>query len=291
MHFLARTLLLLSMLSALALAQPSGRVTFLPGELATPPLTASYQEPRVGLRKEFATSRLKVDIGASVDVLEYEPNCDSTERIRAGIDFFTYALSTNSEGLRLQIDAVDGYFGGHITYRNELTALSRLTLRLRLLHISAHFLDGHFDKSAQTWKDNRQPIPFTRDFGELVGMYADMIAPVHVQVYAGFSYATLIRPTTIKRVEMLGGIELYTPDIVAQVFDKPCNLYLAQHFFLRGIPNYVGTGNTEFGIKLGEWARTGLRIYLSYYNGLDVFSQYYDVRRESWGIGFAFDFW
>jgi hypothetical protein len=90
---------------------------------------------------------------------------------------------------------------------------------------------------------------------------------------------------------MLGGIELYTPDIVAQVFDKPCNLYLAQHFFLRGIPNYVGTGNTEFGIKLGEWARTGLRIYLSYYNGLDVFSQYYDVRRESWGIGFAFDFW
>lgn len=267
----------------------STQFIFLPGKLDLPPLTASYQEPRVGLRKEIATSKLKVDIGAALDVLEFRPSSDSTDRIRFGIDFFTYALSTNSEGLRLQIDAVDGYFGGHVSYVHDRTAASRFALRLRLLHLSAHFLDGHFSNVTQTWKDNRAPIPFTRDFGELVGSNDFQLGKIIGKVYGGFSYATLVRPTNIKRIEVLAGFELHAT--TNMVFDKPFNLYLADHLGLRGIPAYIGTNNLEFGVKLGEWYSSGLKIYFSYYNGLEVFSQYYDVRREHWGIGFAFDFW
>ncbi|MBX2989808.1 MAG: hypothetical protein KF749_01425 [Bacteroidetes bacterium] len=269
----------------------TSQFTFLPGRLLTAPLRASLQEPRVGLCKDIRTSRLKVDIGASVDMLEFRTSTDSTDIIRLGIDFFTYALSTNSEGLRLQIDAVDGFFGGHVTYISTHETSSRFTLRLRLLHLSAHFLDGHFNNSTQTWKDGRAPIPFTRDFGELLGMYDFRGSWVSGRIYAGISYATLIRPTEIKRIEGHGGMEFYTPEAAGSVLGRPFNLYLAYNMTLRGIPSYVATHHSEMGIKLGEWSSTGLRIFLSYYNGLDVFSQYYDLRREDWGVGVAFDFW
>ncbi|MEO8167460.1 MAG: hypothetical protein ABI623_04375, partial [bacterium] len=267
----------------------ASHVIFLPGKLDVPPLTASYQEPRVGLRKEIATSKLKLDIGASLDMLEFRPGADSTDRFRFGIDFFTYALSTNSEGLRLQIDAVDGYFGGHISFVHQRSTDSRFALRLRLHHLSAHFLDGHFSNATQTWKDNRPPLPFTRDFGELLASKDFPIGEISLKIYGGFSYATLVRPTNIQRFEVLAGFELHS--MTNTLFDKPFNVYVADHFGLRGIPAYVGTNNLEFGVKMGEWNSSGLKIYFSYYSGLDVFSQYYDVRRENWGIGFAFDFW
>jgi hypothetical protein len=232
---------------------------------------------------------MKVDIGASVDMLEVRPWADSTKRFRVGIDFFTYALSTSSEGLRLQIDAVDGFFGGHVAYLNRFEHHSQLVLRLRILHLSAHFLDGHFSNATQTWKDNRAPIPFTRDFGELLAFYEFPPSDITAQVYGGFSYATLIRPTNIQRIELYGGFEVHTT--TGHVFGRPFNLYLADHFILRHIPAGVGTNNLEGGLKFGEWSGTGLKIFLSYYAGLDPFSQYYDLRRENVGLGFAFDFW
>ena len=284
-----RTVVLCLTLVEITLAQ--SRFTFIPGKLALPPFSASLQEPRVGLRKEIETSKLKVDIGASVDMLEFRPGADSSHRIRLGIDFFTYALSTNSEGLRLQIDAVDGYFGGHVSYIKDVDPDSRIAVRLRLMHVSAHFLDGHYNITTQLWKDGRQPIPFTRDFGELVGAYAFRSGEVTGQIYGGFSYATLIRPVEIRRVELQAGFEFHADELVENVFGRPFNLYASDHFLLRGIPSYIGTNNLEFGVKFGDWGSTGLRIFASHYNGLDVFSQYYDQRRESWGLGFAFDFW
>lgn len=243
----------------------------------------------MGLRKEVGSSKMKVDIGASVDMLEVRPWPDSTRRVRIGIDFFTYALSTSSEGLRLQIDAVDGFFGGHIAYLDGTADDGGTMIRLRILHLSAHFLDGHYSNVTQTWKENRAPIPFTRDFGELLGFYRFRFASGAVQVYGGFSYATLIRPVNIKRFEFCAGLEFHT--VGGPVFGRPFNLYAANHFGLRSIPSTIGTNNAEGGVKFGEWSGTGLKVFLSYYSGLDVFSQYYDVRRRSFGIGFAFDFW
>ncbi len=275
-------------------AQVSGspiQFDFIPGKLAVIPLTTSPTEPRVGLRKQLATSSMRLDIGASVDMLQVMTAMDSTDRFRIGIDFFTYALSTNSEGLRLQIDAVDGFFGGHVAYLHDLDKHSRLILRLRLLHISAHFLDGHFNLSTRTWKGNREPIPFTRDFGELLTLYDFPLGEFQARAYGGFSYATLVRPTSIKRFEFQAGFELHSDNLTGTVFSKPFNLYIAENFLLRGIPNYVGTNTVEFGMKFGEWNSTGLKVFASYYAGLDEFSQYFDVRREHWGLGFTFDFW
>ena len=262
--------------------------TFMPGSVAIPPLMASYHEPRVGVRKEIRSTRLKLDIGSTLDVLEY--SISSEKKLRLGIDFFTYALTTSSQGLRLQVDAVDGYFGGHISYRAKVND-DVFGMRLRLLHLSAHFLDGHFDNTSGTWKDGRDPLPFTKDFGEMLGRYEWNTSSVSILCYSGFSYATLVRPVEIKRLATLHGIEVHSSSVTGPVFAKPCNLYAAANFTLTGIPTYVGTTNVEAGAKFGEWSGTGLRLYLSYYSGLSIFNQYYDVRESQWGAGFAFDFW
>ena len=167
-----------------------------------------------------------------------------------------------------------------------------------MLHLSAHFVDGHYDLQTNGWRDGKSPIPFTRDFGELLGAYEfqagsaeEFWGSVHVMIYLGIGYAAKVRPDELRRTSFVQGLEIRTSDPLGTFFGKPWNIYLAYNFSLTGIPGYIGSKNIESGIKLGEWSGTGIRIYLSYYNGLDVFSQYFNIRREHWGVGFTFDFW
>jgi hypothetical protein len=208
----------------------------------------------------------------------------------AGIDFFTYALTTSSEGFRLQVDAVDGFFGGHIAlaFPSERTTWQ---VRLRLMHLSAHMVDGHYDLETGVWKDNREPIPFTRDFGELLGGVTTRLAGIPLRFYAGFSYATLIRPPEIRRVNILTGLELFSESLLPRILDSPTTLYAASHLTLAGIPEYAGTTTIEAGVKFGAMYGRGVRIYTGYLSGPEIFHQYYDLRTSAWGLGFSFDAW
>ena len=42
-------------------------------------------------------------------------------------------------------------------------------LRLRILHLSSHFIDGHFRLETTTWIDGQLPRPYSRDYAELHG--------------------------------------------------------------------------------------------------------------------------
>ncbi len=263
---------------------------FLPGGTLFKPLVANPQEPRVGVRKEIGTSRLKLDIGSMVDFVQLTANDSGTLQFRMGADFFTYALTTSAQGLRLQVDAVDGFFGGHIVMRSADGPRS-LVLRLRLMHLSAHLIDGHFDNATGQWKNGQLPIPFTKDFGELVAAYEFPLGPTHFLAYSGFGYATLVRPSEIRRLMTLHGVELRTDDDFATVFGKPFALYFADNITFTGVPAYIGTNVAEIGVKFGRWDDIGLKFYINYASGLEFFSQYYNVRRNMGGAGFAIDFY
>ena len=264
------------------------RFEFLPGGLLFAPLSANVQEPRMGLRKELGSSRMKLDIGATLDLLQVSFDPAGHSRLRLGAELFTYALTTSAQGLRLQVDAVDGFFGGHIVFRRDLGP-DVLSLRLRLLHLSAHLVDGHFSLSTGEWRDNRLPLPFTRDFGELLAAYTFPAAGMPLTLYSGLSYAAFVRPALIKRLGTLHGIEVNTADRLGTLFGKTSELYLACHLTVAGVPAYTGTTVAEAGIKLGAWEGSGVRVYVNYASGLDFFSEYYDERRAMWGAGFAFD--
>ena len=262
--------------------------TFFPDKNLFPPLLAHYQEPRVGVRKQVGSANLKLDIGSTLDFLEYSFAQD--KKLRFGIDFFTYALTTTFEGARLQVDAVDGFFGGHILF-HTFSKRRAFSLRLRILHLSAHFVDGHYDLDDNVWIDGRGPIPFTRNFGELVGAYEWITPGVSLMLYSGLNYAPHVAPEGIQRLSTIHGIQVHSDKLVSAVFGRPFNVFAADNFILSGASTYAGTNNLEFGMKFGEWSGNGLKLYVSYYSGLDIFSQYFDVRRSNWGVGFAFDFW
>ncbi len=269
---------------------PAGALRFLPGIPVSPRFTADPEEARSGIMKEFGTSRLKLDVGIAYDLLEWRTRNNSTRSLRLGTELFTYALVMNANGRRLQADAADAFIGGHLLYTQRIDR-GLAALRLRILHLSAHFLDGHQSADGNLWREGREPIPFSRDYGELTHLWRRMTTRGHFQIYGGIAYATLIRPVEINRWSFLAGGEYADAKLAGSVLGQPAHCYAAFHFTLAGIPAWIGTTHLEGGLRLGDWDRAGVRLYVNYQAGLDVFHQYYNVRGESWGGGIAFDLW
>ncbi len=261
---------------------------FLPEGLHFSPLKANAQEARIGVFKYFGTANLKVDIGNTIDIFGYNTP-DSKIRAAMGIDFMAYAFVTGAQGLRLQVDALDGFFGGNVSLSKQYEH-NLLQFRLRILHLSAHLVDGHYELGARRWIDNREPIPFTKDFGELVAAHVLNPDENVFRYYGGISYATLVRPTDLKRFGFLVGFEIGSKSLFGSVFSKPATPFLAAHFVLAGLPEYTGSIQTQFGVKFGEWNRKGVVFYLSHFNGNNLFSEYFDERVSIWGAGFTVDF-
>lgn len=267
---------------------PEGHFTFLPGPPLMLPLIAADAEPRVGIRKEIGSSRLNLDIGATYDLAEYAPSQGTA--IRLGVDFFTYALTSTYSGRRLQVDAVDGFFGGHLLYRSAEPD-AKFVVRLRGLHRSAHFVDGHYDNSLNQWRNERVPLPFTKDFADLLLAYTWNQFEAPLTVYSGLGYTTLVRPVEIDRFSMSLGAEVSSGTMMGSVFSKPFALFASYNLSLDGIPGRVMTSAVLAGLKFGEWQGQGVRLVVGYRSGLEMYGEYFDVRRDYWSLGILFDVW
>ena len=261
---------------------------FLPAGLIFNPLYANNIEARMGILYYTATSNLKVDIGNNVDLFKFSWP-DSKINLSLGIEFMAYAYSTSYAGYRLQIDALDGFFGGHLSFSKKFET-NKLLARFRIIHNSAHFVDGHYNTSTGMWLDGRGPIPYTEDFGELTVEHEIPEDNFLIQYYGGVSYSTLVRPLELKKYKTQLGAQISVKDLLGKVFDHDENIFIAHHFLLSGNPVYEGSNQTVLGIKFGSWFEKGVVFYLSYYNGRDVFSSYYNMRVSWFGIGFNVDF-
>jgi len=260
---------------------------FLPEGLHFQPLKAHIKEPRMGVLYNPSNGQLKLDIGNSVDLLKFQ--ISDNEKLTFGIEFNAYAHSINYQEKRLQIDAIDGFFGGNAVFSSANESSGFLT-RFRIIHNSAHFVDGHYDKETNSWKEDLEPIPFTRDFGELLFAYQLNFEKSSLKLYSGPVYATLVRPMEIKKWSLDAGIEYYITNLIGRLFHKDENLFIAHHFELFGAPVYQGNNNFVIGMKLGKWEAKGVTVYLNYYNGKNLFNEYYKMRVKKFGMGFSIDF-
>lgn len=288
MSKLLNLLLLFTTLHLPGLAQTQSSYTFLPEGINFMQLKANNQEARLGVLYYTATTNLKVDIGNIVDLLSVEIN-DSTYRLAAGIEFMAYAFSKSYAGKRLQISAVDGFFGGNISFSHPY-GNKKLLARFRIIHNSAHLVDGSYDSSSDTWIDGKTPIPFTKDFGEVTIAHQIYYDELIFKYYGGLSYASLIRPENLKRFNYHAGFELALKNVLGRLFEHDTNLFLAEHFFLDGTSTYFGNQQLMAGIKFGDWDKKGIVLYASYYTGRDMFSSFYDRKIKKFGVGFSVDF-
>ncbi len=260
---------------------------FFPEGLNFFPLKANYEEPRLGIQYLIKTNDLKVDIGNSSDILAfYFPEING--KLTFGVDFFAYALATSYEGHRLQIDALDGFFGGNGSFTKKYEN-SEIKLRLRIIHNSAHLVDGHYDFKTDDWMNGDKPLPYTRDLGELTAAYIFPFRRSLIKIYASVSYSTLVRP---KMKKWLGnfGYEIAFPKAFGKFLDAPIAPFITTHFYLDGNPNYTFNSNTMLGIKIGKWRQKGVVFYFDYFNGYHYLSEYFLNRVEQFGIGFFVEF-
>lgn len=252
------------------------------------PFKANYQEARLGVLYYPNNGNLKVDLGNNVDLIKFSlPEKEIT--LTLAVEFMGYALSTSYEGRRLQIDALDGFFGGNASFSKNFGG-DKLISRFRIIHNSAHLVDGHWNTKKDNWINNDRPIPFTKDFGELSLGYILNPNFGYVRIYGTASYASLVRPNRLQKWSTYFGYELAFSDISGNILNKQTYLFLANQYNLIGLPDYKWNINTLLGIKFGKWNEKGVVFYLSYYSGSNPFSEYYSDRVNQFGIGFFVDY-
>jgi hypothetical protein len=261
---------------------------FLPSGLNFMPLKANVQEARLGILYFPSDKSLRADIGNSVDFVKLNVS-DEKISIASGIEFMGYALSKNYEQYRLQIDALDGLFGGNVTLKKRYEK-SKLYLRFRIIHNSAHLVDGRYDFVKNMWIDSSRSNYFTRNFYEITAAHQLNTSFGYFKYYGGFSHSFFVRPAKIKRINLHAGFELSFENLIGKVFNKDENIFVANYFYFAGLEKYVGSQQTMFGIKFGRWEGKGMTLYFAYSSGLDYFDAFFGSRISRFGIGFNVDF-
>jgi hypothetical protein len=266
------------------------RFEFLPDGLNFLPLRANSQEAKLGVLYYPENANLKVDIGNTMDLLSFQFP-ESKSKLNFGIEFMAYASVIGYEQLRLQIDAVDGFFGGNATFSKPINE-NLLSVRFRFIHNSAHLVDGNYwvHPYPRGWSKPGGPIPFTRDFAELIAANSINSENYNLRYYGGGAFSLRIRPDILKRFSATAGFEINSDKIIGNLFDKPVNVFLAHNISYAGLPDYSFTNQSQLGVKFGNWESKGILFYFSFYSGNNMFSEYFDERINKVGFGFAVDF-
>ena len=139
-------------------------------------------------------------------------------------------------------------------------------------------------------EDQRQRYVTRLATGELLGAYEMNSDFILLRYYSGLSYATLVRPSTLKRWNFLAGIESILPYIVGRVFNNRANIFASYHFLINGENKYSGNSDFMFGIKFGSWYKKGITFYAEFYSGQKRFNEYFRERIQEFGTGFYIDF-
>ncbi len=283
-----RIFVALFLLSALIPAQTKYKFELFPSGQNFIPLRAAFDEAKLGVMVYASNLNLKVDIGNSADLLKLTWDKNKSV-LTADIEFMAYALATSYSQYRLQIDAVDGFFGGGIAYSRKLNG-GRFVGRFRIIHNSSHLVDGHYDQKIGAWINGKKPIPFTRDFGEiLIGKENDSDG-FSTRYYASLSYAKLVRPATLKRWSASAGVEMALLNLTGKFLNKETSPFVAFHSYLKGLPDYRLSWNLMAGVKFGKWNGKGVNFYVSYFKGNNFFNEYYSERIDLLSIGFFVDY-
>ncbi|MBE0644207.1 MAG: DUF1207 domain-containing protein [Bacteroidetes bacterium] len=263
-------------------SQSSGDVSGGQGRLLFPPLIAHHVEPRVGMSRLVEEERLRLDIGNSIDLLHFE-GVREGDRGAVGADFFTWTSLRQEAAFHFPVDAVDYLFGVNASYRHDLDETSSVSARLRLSHISAHLVDGSYDKTTAAWRDADPPQVYSREFVDLVLAYdySGML-----RVYAGAQYIYHIDPAELGKYAMQAGVEAVWRDAP---FDG-VHLYCA--YDLRILDNGAmrSAHGLQIGAKIGTWRGSGVNLFLAYYHGPSQHGEFYDRMWSYWGPGLNFDF-
>jgi len=254
------------------------KTSFFPDDLLIQPFTANQLEPKLGFLFQTGANELRLDIGNSIDILRKEFEGDFI--ISFGADLFTYTFLRGESNFHFPVDAVDYLFGLNfgLLKSNESYELG---FRFRLSHISAHFVDGHFDGTSGTWKDGLNPRVYSREFIELIPFYKTG----DLRVYAGFTYLFHVDPFDIKKDNYKLGFDYFFDQSFTNLFIP----FAAYDLTIIHLNKYTANHSVSAGIKFGKKEGKGFSVYFNYYAGKSIHGEYFDRTVNYSAIGLNLD--
>jgi hypothetical protein len=249
---------------------------FFPNDLTIHPFTANQLEPRLGFIFKMNSNQLWLNIGNSMDLIRIKHD---SEIFSIGADLFTWTLLKQEDNFRFPVDAVDYMFGLNFGFKTAVHNYS-FGARIRLSHISAHFVDGHYDAVQQQWKDGMNPRVFSREFVEVLGFYSFY----NLRIYVGGTYLYHVDPPVVGKATLQTGLEYYMKDALTYNLSP----YISADGTLR-IKDNKRNFTLNAGIKFGKIEGRGLKLFYQYYTGYDINGEYFDIRREYSALGINLD--
>lgn len=271
-----KILLLLFVVSGTLIGQDG---KWFPDGLLVQPFNANFLEPRLGFLIESRRNNLHLDIGSSMDV--YRARINGKGEISFGADFFTYTFLRGEKDFHFPVDAVDYLFGLNMGYKVS-GYKSEYGFRLRLSHISAHFVDGHYDGTNARWRDNKNPIVYSREFLELTNFYT----VDDLRLYAGVTYTFHLDPNDLGKDSYEAGAEYFYSGFGGKLIYP----FAAYDLRIVHLDDYYANHTLLLGIKLGSKDSRGFRVYFKYYKGKNIHGEYYSEDDEYSSFGFNLEF-
>jgi hypothetical protein len=249
-----------------------------PSDLLIQPFTANTLKPKFGFEFKTTVNELKLNVGNSMDIIHYK--LDQNSKLSFGADMFTYTLLRSQTNFHFPVDAVDYLFGFNFGYKTTVCN-DDVGARLRISHISAHSVDGHFDKKLNEWRDGRVPQVYSREFFELL----PFIKINDLRLYGGMTYIFHIDPSNIGKDQYQIGFDYFAANLIS----KNLTPYIAYDFKLVNIYGYTGNNSFEAGLKLGKTNEKGISFFLQYFSGYNIHGEYFDVWEHFGAFGFNLD--
>ncbi len=254
------------------------KLELFPSGLLIQPFTANTLKPKFGFEFKTTINELKLNVGNSMDVLHYNINYNTI--LSFGADMFTYTLLRSQKNFHFPVDAVDYLFGFNFGYKTKMCN-NDVGARLRISHVSAHFVDGHYDKNSNNWIDGREPKVYSREFLEFI----PFIKLHNLRLYGGITYIFHIDPSNIGTDQYQLGFDYFAKDLIS----KNLTPYIAYDFRLVNIYGYTGNNSLEAGFKLGNINGKGMSFYIQYFSGYNIHGEYFDVKENFTAFGFNLD--
>jgi len=244
------------------------------------PLVANHLEARIGSFYQFDDERLRLDIGHSLDLFEFDlSNANKNkshqliDKIRVGADFFILSRLRSEGRLKFPVETADYFFG--VNTSSNIKLLNELfSTRLRLAHISSHLIDGYSD-SSKFWK---APFIYSREFVDLVIAYNNK----YLRPYIGCSYIFSTQPKSVSK---------FVPE-----FGFDFNHEMCSFLGVSGGYDLKVVGGENLSSVVSNSIQTGLDFILSkniklslnyyYYSGYSIHGMFYDSKDKYSGFGF-----
>ncbi|MCX6173321.1 MAG: DUF1207 domain-containing protein [Ignavibacteriales bacterium] len=254
--------LLILLLSSITVAQIE--VEYFPDGLTIHPFAANTLEPKLGFLFKINSNELQLNIGNSMDLVRIQKG---KQTFSVGADLFTWTLLRKENNFHFPVDAVDYLFGLNFGYKRVMHNFS-FGARVRLSHISAHLVDGHYNGILNQWNNDHYPRVYSREFIEGLAY----VKYKRLRVYGGITYLYHVDPVEIKKDNYQLGFDYY----FNKYFGGGITPFIGYDLKLVHLSKYTGNNSFTAGVKFGKIEGKGLSLAFNYYSGYSIHGEYFD---------------